>query len=125
MKNYRIVGHVVFGGDLDPDPDAAERDLRRVGYTVARMPDRLRPLLYHPQDYFLKAYVDVSIDVDNEPKVTSATMDEIQEIVDQYGGSCQECGAEPADFDPEAEFDIMFTDACLATIRNGPNGSVY
>ena len=75
-EKLQIVGHVVFSGELDPDPDAAEIDLRFAGYTVATMPDRLRPLLYDPQDYFLKAYVDVSIDVDNEPKVTSATMDE-------------------------------------------------
>jgi FAD/FMN-containing dehydrogenase len=108
MKAYRIVGHVVFGGELDPDPVAAEIDLRSAGYTVARMPDRLRPFLYHPQDDFLKAYIDVTVDVDDRMQTASRVDAEIQKIVNQYGGDCMECGAEPADYRPESEFDIMF-----------------
>jgi hypothetical protein len=113
----------VFCGNLDPDPDAAERDLRRVGYTVARMPDRLRPFLYHPQDDFLKAYIDVTVDVDDRMKTSSVVMDDIQKIVDEYGGACMECGAEPQDYDPEREFDDMFTtDNTMldAILKRGP-----
>jgi hypothetical protein len=109
MKNYRIVGHVVFGGDVDPDPDAAAIDLRLAGFEVARMPDRLRPFVYHPRDDFLKAYKDVTIDVDDRMQTSSVVMDDIEKIVDQYGGYCMECGAEPPDYDPEREFDDMFT----------------
>ena len=32
MKNYRMVGHIVFSGELDPDPDAAETTLRQAGF---------------------------------------------------------------------------------------------
>ena len=60
------------------------------------MPDRLRPFVDHPQDDFLKAYIDVTVDVDDRMKTSSVVMDDIQKIVDQYGGDCMECGAEPA-----------------------------
>ena len=123
MKNYRMVGHVVFGGEVDPDPDAAAIDLRLAGFEVARMPDRLRPFVYHPGDDFLKAYKDVTVDVDDRMETASVVMDDIQKVVEQYGGDCMECGAEPPDYDPEREFDDMFTTDNMmldAILKRGP-----
>ena len=77
-----MAGHIVFSGELDPDRHAAETILRQGGFEVARMPDRLRPFVYHPQDDFLKAYIDVTVDVDDRMKTSSVVMDDIQKIVD-------------------------------------------
>jgi hypothetical protein len=114
MKNVRLVGHIVFSGDLDipPDPDAAELALRRLGYTVARLPDRLRHRITVPGDDFMQAYVDVRVAdewkaaSDDEWKAAGAIMDEVNAIVDGYGGACLECGVEPLDYEPV--FDDLF-----------------
>jgi hypothetical protein len=102
----RVVGHIAFCGTLDipPDPDAAELALRRAGYTVARLPDRLRRRIRIPGDDFMQAYLDVA--VADEWKATSVIMDEINGIVDGYGGECLECGAEPLNYEPA--FDDLF-----------------
>jgi hypothetical protein len=104
----KIVGHIVFSGDLDdpPDPDAAEIELRKAGYTIARMPERFRPLLYHPLDYFVQAIAEGV--VSDEDKVVRAVMDEINHIVNGHGGNCMEGGFEAPDYDPSSEFDLLF-----------------
>jgi hypothetical protein len=66
MPSVRIVGGVVFSGELDPDPDAAEIALRRAGFTVARPSalDQFRIALHATVagDDFIEAYVDVTSD---------------------------------------------------------------
>lgn len=106
MKDVRIVGHIVFSdGDPDlSDPDAAEFALRRAGYMVARLPDRLRHRIKIPGDDFMQAFMDAVIT--DEWKVTCAIMDELNAIVHGYGGVCMECGAEPPDYEPA--FDELF-----------------
>ena len=87
------------------------------------MPDRLRPFVDHPQDDFLKAYVDVTVDVDDRLQTASRIDGEIQKIVDQYGGDCMEIDAAPPDYDPEREFDDMFTTDNMmldAILKRGP-----
>jgi hypothetical protein len=103
----RIVGHIAFCGDLDdaPDPDAAEIELRRAGYAVARLPDRLQKRIRIPGDDFMQAFTDVAGAVD-EMEIAGVIMDELNEIVDRYGGACYECGPEPADYEPA--FDDLF-----------------
>jgi hypothetical protein len=105
VKGIKIIGHIVFCGDLAPDPDAAAIALQKAGYTVARMPERLRPPLCHPEDYFMQAVIDGGT-ISDEDKVVDAAMDEINRIVDGYGGTCMECGAEPPDYMPS--FDGLF-----------------
>jgi hypothetical protein len=112
MRNVRVVGHIVFSGDLDipPDPDAAEIALRRAGYTVVRLPERLQSRVAVPGDDFVWAYVNVAI-ADQESladAIVGVIMDEINGIVDGHGGTCMECGAEPPDYEPASEFDAMF-----------------
>jgi hypothetical protein len=104
VKGVRVVGHIVFGGELAPDPDGAVIALQKAGYTVARMPERFRPHVYHPEDYFMLAVIGGTIS--DEDKVAGAVMDEINRIVDRYGGLCHECGAEPPDYVPS--FDELF-----------------
>jgi hypothetical protein len=99
-----IVGHIVFSGDLSPNPDAAAIALRKAGYTVARMPERFRPRLYHPSDDFMLASTGGL--VSDEYKVARAVIDEINAIVDGFGGTCDRC-----DIDPPAHalsFDELF-----------------
>jgi len=104
----RIVGHIVFAGNLDdpPDPDAAEIALRRAGYAVARLPDRLRKRIRFPGDDFMQACTDVTTTAGVADELTSIIMDEINQIVDEYGGTCMECGVEPPDYEPA--FDNLF-----------------
>jgi hypothetical protein len=105
MSTYRIVGHIVFSGGLNPDPDAAEIDLRRAGFTVVRPParDQFRIALHTlvPGDDFIQAYIDVTDDANIEN-----IMNKIDRIVDRHGGTCMECGAEPPDYHPT--FDDLF-----------------
>ena len=36
MKQARILGSIVFGGELDPDPDGATDALRKAGFQVTQ-----------------------------------------------------------------------------------------
>jgi hypothetical protein len=107
----RIVGHIVFSGGLKvpPNPDAAEIDLCRAGYMVARPPAAIQARIALraacPGDDFMQAYIDVAGVVD-ELRIADTIMDEINEIVAGYGGACMECGAEPPDYRPA--FDDLF-----------------
>jgi hypothetical protein len=97
MKTVRIMGSIAFGGYLDPDPDGAAEALRRAGFEVTMMPEEFRPHLAHPKDYFMEAAIDGGTEKD---KVVSAVMDEINTIVERYGGLCCECGLIPSDWVP-------------------------
>jgi hypothetical protein len=109
MTPTRIVGHIVFSGGLNPDPDAAEIDLRRAGFTVARPParDQFRIALHTlvSGDDFIQAYIDVDIDVTDDASI-DAVRHEINRIVNRHGGTCMEWGAEPPDYQPT--FDHLF-----------------
>jgi hypothetical protein len=99
-----IVGHIVFSGDLSPNPDAAAVALRKAGFTVARMPERFRPRLYHPSDDFMQATIGGLIS--DEYKVARAVRDEIDAIVDGFGGTCDRCDICPPDH--ALSFDELF-----------------
>jgi hypothetical protein len=83
----------------NPDPDAAAVALCRAGFQVTRMPEKFRSSLAHPQDYFMETAINAS---DCE-KIVDAIMDEIDAIVDRYGGLCVECGAIPSHYVPFEE----------------------
>ena len=102
-RNTRLMATAVFGGELDPDVDAACDALLKAGFAVTRMPERLRPLLYLPNDDFIEAYKDVAMEEDccctrqiegflPSDCACSIMMDEINKIVKDYGGLCDECG---------------------------------
>jgi hypothetical protein len=101
----KIVVGVVFDGELDPDPDAAEIALRRAGFTVARPSalDQFRIALHAAVagDDFIEAYIDVTGDT-----TIDAVMDKINKIVEKYGGECWECCVEPLNYEPT--FDDLF-----------------
>jgi hypothetical protein len=101
----KIVGGVVFDGESDPDPDAAEIALRRAGFTVARPSalDQFRIALHAAVagDDFIEVYVDVPSDM-----TIDVVMDKIDKVVNKYGGECWECGVEPLNYEPT--FDDLF-----------------
>jgi hypothetical protein len=100
MKKQRIMGEIVFAGGLDPDPVAAADALRKAGYEVTMMPGKFRSSLEHPKDYFIEA----SIDGTDDDKIINAIWNEINAIVDQYGGLCDPCGPIPPGHVPFADF---------------------
>ena len=55
--------------------------------------EEFRPRLAHPEDDFMEA----SIDATDDDKTVDAIMDEINAIVDRYGGLCCECGPIPSE----------------------------
>jgi hypothetical protein len=108
----RLMVSVAFGGGLgDPDfagdseletmldPDFAADELRQAGYEVFRLPEKYGGRLAHPLDDFIEA----AILGQNDPKVITAIMDEINAIVGKYGGTCIECGPIPGDYVPFAD----------------------
>ncbi len=101
MKKQRIVGAITFGGCLDPDPVAAADALRKAGYEVTMMPEKFRSSLAHPNDYFMEA----SIDGADHDEIIAAISDEIDAIVDQYGGCCSACGPMSPCHVPFGEFE--------------------
>ena len=94
----RLVACVAFSGDLNPNASAAAVALARQGYEVALMPERYRPLLCHPLDDFLEAFKRVRGNEEVIAKATSGMMDEVNAIVDAFGGDCFESGAVEDDY---------------------------
>ena len=94
----RLVACVAFSGDLNPNASAAAVALARQGYEVALMPERYRPLLCHPLDDFLEAFKRVRGNEEAIAKATSGMMDEVNAIVDAFGGDCFESGAIEDDY---------------------------
>src|SRR5262245_58429974 len=108
----KLVASVAFTGDFgDPeytndaerncelDVDRAADELRQAGYEVTRLPDRFGALLAHPLDDFIEAYIEGADDVE----VIHAIMDEVNAIVERYGGLCFECGPIGPDHTPFAD----------------------
>jgi hypothetical protein len=105
----KLMAEVAFGGGLgDPDftskmdqdvvldPDLAADELRQAGYEVSLLPDKYSGRLLHPLDEFIEAVI---VGNDN-PKVITAIMDEVDAIVSKYGGTCIQCGPIPQDYVP-------------------------
>ena len=74
--------------DFDVDPDRAADELRQAGYEVHRLPKKYSARLTHPLDDFIEA----TIPGPDDPSVIDAVMKQVQAIVWQYGGCCDECG---------------------------------
>jgi hypothetical protein len=99
-KERPLRAFVAFSGNLvELDVDAAADALRKAGYRVYRLPGKYTTRLTHPLDDFIEAHT-VADDCD---KVIDAIMDEVDGIVDPYGGWCVECGPVEPDNVPFAE----------------------
>ena len=103
MNDTRIMGAICFAGgdDLAPDPSGAAVALRRAGFEVTIMPERFRPYLAEPVDYFMEA----SKAGTHDDESIRAIRNEISAIVDRYTGDCWECGPMLSDHVP---FDGLF-----------------
>jgi len=101
MNDTRIMGAICFAGgdDLAPDPSGAAVALRRAGFEVTMMPERFRPYLAEPDDYFMEA---------SKAGTQHAIKNEISAIVGRYQGDCWECGPILSDHVP---FDGLFARA--------------
>jgi hypothetical protein len=86
--------------EVELDVDAAADELRKAGYEVYRLPDKYGGRLAHPLDDFLELRIE-GVDDDTLMK---AIMDEVNAIVDRYGGLCDECGPIEPDRTPFADF---------------------
>jgi hypothetical protein len=85
----KIGGYIAFGCDCDDfDPDGAAIALRRAGFHVTRMPEEFLSRLESPDDFIL-----VTTDGPDDYKFIDTVMDEINAIVDRYGGLLDGCGA--------------------------------
>ena len=98
MNDTRIMGAICFAGG---DPSGAAVALRRAGFEVTMMPERFRPYLGEPDDYFMEA----SKAGTHDDKSIRAIMNEIDAIVDRYQGDCWEGGPMLSDHVP---FDGLF-----------------
>ena len=71
----------------------------KAGYDVYLMPEKYSPRLANPLDDFMEAVIDGP----DDPKVIEAIMNEVNTIVDKYGGLCIECGRVGNDYVPFAD----------------------
>jgi hypothetical protein len=97
----RVMVHVVFSGDLEPDPCGAADELRELGYDVHFLPSKYRRAIArspdnHPLDDFLEAIKDAP---GNRDTIVAA-MEEVGEIVDQFGGAAIEGDAVDENYAP-------------------------
>jgi hypothetical protein len=104
LSKVRIVGRLVFSGDLKPNPDAAEAELRQAGFTVvrpsAKKQFRIAQLVLVAGDDFSEVLVDVLDDAD-DPKTIDTVKREIELVANKYGGTCMEYGVESCDYWPD------------------------
>jgi hypothetical protein len=75
-----------FSGDCDPDLEGATAALRQRGFEVLRLPEKFRPLLWHPRDDCLEVSIDAG---SSDP---STLMDEVSELVDRFGAEANDFG---------------------------------
>ena len=85
--------------EIELDPERAAAELRRAGYDVDLMPEKYGPRLAHPLDDFIEAVIEGP----DDPKVIKAVMDEVNTIVERYGGHCIECGRIGKNYEPFAD----------------------
>jgi hypothetical protein len=89
-----------FSPDVRLDVDAAADELQKAGYKVYRLPDKYRWLLTHPLDEFLELRIEGKT---GDDKLIDAISDEVDAIVEKYGGFCDECGPVEPDRAPFAD----------------------
>jgi hypothetical protein len=82
MKS-KIMGEVVFSGNMNPNPDGATEALIAAGFDVVRMPEHFHETAAVPGDEFLEA---------SKVGDRNAIWEEIQEIVAPFNGDCDTCG---------------------------------
>jgi hypothetical protein len=85
----RLKATVAFTGKSNRDPAAGGAALREAGYEVLTMPEEFRSLLRHPGDDYLEVTKCIAGD---EYTQAIEMMDDVNAIVDRYGGMCRECG---------------------------------
>jgi hypothetical protein len=90
--------------EIELDPERAAAELREAGYDVFLMPEKHSHRLAHPLDDFIEAVIEGP----DDPKVIDAIMNEVNAIVDRYGGLCMSCGPIGKDYVPFAD---LFEDA--------------
>ena len=120
----RLMALIAFGGDCrDCDFDAAAEALRAAGYDVYRMP-AVHPKLGHPLDDHIEAFIEgppgappIDPPSEVEEKVVTVVMDEVERLVDRFGGYLRACAKAPrASISP-----AMPPAPCLPTMRRGPS----
>jgi hypothetical protein len=119
MNDTRIMGAICFAGgdDLAPDPSGAAVALRRAGFEVTMMPERFRPYLAEPDDYFMEA----SKAGTHDDKSIRAIKNEISAIVGRYKGDCWEWGPILSDHVPfEGLFDKAEKESAMKKAAASP-----
>ena len=97
----RLKATVVF---CDDDPAGAAAALREAGYEVVMMPEKFRSRLAHPRDYFIE--VTKRIVGDDVYQAIDAMMDDVNTIVERYGGICDNGGQIDEDHVPFSDLDL-------------------
>ena len=102
---------VAFSGEMDHDPAGAAADparaaaaLREAGYEVVMMPEKFRSRVGHPGDDFIE--VTKRIVGDDVYQAIDAMMDDVNTIVERYGGNCDNGGQIDEDYVPFSDLDL-------------------
>jgi hypothetical protein len=90
----KIIGMVIFSGDLNPDPGSAAAALRQHGFEVQRMPEKFRPRLAHPKDYFFE------VTIDGDASDVDTRWAEVEELVSGFGAYADSFGMREPDHVP-------------------------
>jgi hypothetical protein len=95
----RVMAPQSFSSYCDPDlpinVDGAAAALRAAGYTVHRLPDKYRKFLQFPLDDHIEA-------VFGDPNLDNLA--DINAIVEEFGGDCDECRPIATDYQPFIDF---------------------
>jgi hypothetical protein len=100
-----IMAQVVFSGNYPYDSDGAAEALRKIGYTVHRMPAS-HPTLGHPLDEFIEAIIagppgpPPNVPPPLLEKLLFALMREVGAVAKRFGGWCEQCGQVEDDYVP-------------------------
>jgi hypothetical protein len=101
VMSTQVMAYVAFSGysDYPIDVDGAAVALQEAGYTVHRLPDKYRKYSQLPLDDHMEVVI-AGRDMDD-------VFDEVQDIVDNFGGDCIECGPIATNYQP---FVDLFSD---------------
>jgi hypothetical protein len=88
LMTLAIFGGGLLGPGFEPDVDAAAAEVQQAGYEVLRLPDKYRKYLYHPLDDFFEVYIEAPDDPEDVDEAIRAMTEEVDEIIDKYGGLC-------------------------------------